>query len=420
MEEEQEVNEATDEKPAQKKARQSSKKRKKRRKTSKRGHSTSPASRKRLARPYPASPFQEALPLAEAIHQYAAGERVRRLTLLKQLEKSPTSSGTRMLITNSTRYGLTVGGYEAEWLELTELGAVASDPNTLPREKLAAQFKLAIENVAPFQLLYSEYRGKKLPFHDVLKDALMEAGYEIEKLSECVDLFIVNIKSLGLLQTIAGSETLISIEQALDEIEQKPTPTSPQELEDLEIPPSVIPQISSAKSIGSRVNWAKTCFVISPIGEDGSEIRKHADLFLSHLIEPALKEFDLDVVRADKIGAGGMISSQILEYLMRARLAIADLSYHNPNAFYEMAIRHACGLPIVQISRRHDKLPFDVNQVRTVVIDTTDIYTLVPRLETYRSEIATQVRAVLLEGNTTGNPISVFFPGFQVVVPKEK
>lgn len=116
-----------------------------------------------------------------------------------------------------------------------------------------------------------------------------------------------------------------------------------------------------------------------------------------------------------------MITSQIIEYLMRSRLVVADLSFHNPNAFYEMAIRHACRLPIVQISRRKDRLPFDVNQVRTVVIDNTDIYTLVPKLETYKSEIATQVRAVLADNNaSSGNPISVFFPSFKVIIPTEK
>jgi hypothetical protein len=95
-------------------------------------------------------------------------------------------------------------------------------------------------------------------------------------------------------------------------------------------------------------------------------------------------------VRADKIGEPGMIPGQVIEHIMRAKLVVVDMSYHNPNVFYEMALRHACRLPIVQISRKADRLPFDVNQMRTVVIDTTDIYALVPKLETYRSEIATQ------------------------------
>src|SRR5260370_4786085 len=85
-------------------------------------------SRTRLARPYPASSFTEALPFAEAIHKYAAGQKVRRLTLLQQMQKSPTSSVTKMLITNSGKYGVTTGSYAAEWLELTQAGAVASAP----------------------------------------------------------------------------------------------------------------------------------------------------------------------------------------------------------------------------------------------------------------------------------------------------
>lgn len=377
------------------------------------------SSRKRIPRPYPASSFQEALPIAESIHKYASGEKVRRLTLLKQLDKSPTSSATQMMITNSTKYGLTTGSFVAEWLELTELGAVASNPDTPARQKLDARFKLAIEHVAPFQRLYSEYKGKRLPTHDVLKDVLADGNFEMDKPNECVDLFVVNAKYLGLLQTIAGSETLIPIEQILDEVGH-----NIYEAEVLESEHPIVnayaSQIDLPKPSISKVDWSKICFVVSPIGNEGTETRRHADLFLSALIEPALREFDLEVIRADKIGSAEMITSQIIEYLLRSRLVVADLSFHNPNAFYEMAIRHACKLPIVQISRKQDRLPFDVNQVRTVVIDTTDIYTLVPKLETYKSEIATQVRASLTDVNITSNPISVFFPGFQVIIPKEK
>jgi len=81
-----------------------------------------------------------------------------------------------------------------------------------------------------------------------------------------------------------------------------------------------------------------------------------------------------------------------------------------------MAVRHFAKLPIVQIARKADHLPFDVNQVRTVTIDNTDIYSLIPKLETYQSEIATQVRAAL-DGQPGSNPISVFFPGIAVSIP---
>lgn len=139
-------------------AKKTTRKNKPKKRASRKRVSSSTPERKRTARPYPASSFQEALPLAEAVHEYASGEKVRLLTLLKQLDKSTTSSATRMLITNSAKYGLTTGGYMAEWLELTELGYIASSPVSSQREKLEASFKLSIDNIAPFQRLYSEYR----------------------------------------------------------------------------------------------------------------------------------------------------------------------------------------------------------------------------------------------------------------------
>jgi hypothetical protein len=377
-------------------------------------------SRARASRPYPASSFKEATPIAEAIHQFASGQRVRRLTLLKQINKSPNSGPTKQLITNSGKYKLTTGSYAAEWLALTPEGSVATGPSPLTKEKLRAQFALAVKGIEPFFKLYDEYRGKKLPSHDVMKDLLRDSGVNEDLLQECVDTFIVNAKDLALLQTIAGSETLFPIESILDGVPDGEPVSGAGTGNDAGV--VAVPVASAAAGnadTSNRTDWSRVCFVITAIGEEESEQRRHADLFLNALIEPALKEFGLTVVRADKIGASGMITSQVLEHVMRAKLAIVDLSFHNPNAFYEMALRHACGLPIVQITRRCDKAPFDVNQVRTVVVDTSDIYTLVPKLETYRSEIATHVRAALADG-TTGNPITVFLPGVKVIVPPER
>src|SRR5258708_4608890 len=65
--------------------------------------------RTRTPRIYPALTFEECLRLAEAIHVHASGERVSRLTLLKAMNLSPTSSATQILITSSAKYGLTKG-----------------------------------------------------------------------------------------------------------------------------------------------------------------------------------------------------------------------------------------------------------------------------------------------------------------------
>ncbi|HUC02036.1 MAG TPA: hypothetical protein VMA75_03975 [Candidatus Paceibacterota bacterium] len=370
--------------------------------------------RKRTVRPYPGNSFEDSLELALQIQKFAAGEKVRRLTLLKEMEKSPTSSSTQMLITNSAKYGITTGSYVAEWLELTPDGKIASDVSLPEKETLQAKFRLAIESVHPFKALYDEYKGKKIPSHEVIKDFLKGADDKVEDLQECIDLFIVNAKYLGLLQTIAGSEMLISIEQVVDETQNTHQPSGSTS--------SVVPATSIKYGpLGDTAKPAdlkNVCFYIAPIGAEESDVRKHSDLFLNSIIEPALKDFNLSVVRADKIGESGIITSQILEHLLKARLVIVDLSFHNPNVFYELAVRHASKLPIVQIIRKCDRLPFDVDQVRTIEIDTTDIYSLVPKLETYRSEIATHVRQALANPDSVSNPLTVFSPGFQVIFPK--
>lgn len=107
-----------------------------------------------------------------------------------------------------------------------------------------------------------------------------------------------------------------------------------------------------------------------------------------------------------------MITTQVLEFLKRSKLAIADLSCLNPNVFYEVALRHALRLPVVQLIRKADRLPFDVNQSRNLVFDTSDICILVPKLQTYRAELATHARKALEDPESVGNPVSIFYPDF--------
>lgn len=108
-----------------------------------------------------------------------------------------------------------------------------------------------------------------------------------------------------------------------------------------------------------------------------------------------------------------MITTHILEHIRRSKLIVADLSPLNPNVFYETALRHAAKLPTVEIIRKADRLPFDVNQANFIVIDNTDICTFTPQIETYRSEITTLARRALEDPEHVGNPISVFFPDFR-------
>ena len=109
-------------------------------------------------------------------------------------------------------------------------------------------------------------------------------------------------------------------------------------------------------------------------------------------------------------------TGQVVEHLLQSGLVIADLSFHNPNVFYELALRHAAGKPTVHVIRRGDAIPFDLKDFRTITIDTTDKYELVAKLDTYRAEIANHVRQAVAEGAESSNPVRTFARGFKIVL----
>jgi hypothetical protein len=117
----------------------------------------------------------------------------------------------------------------------------------------------------------------------------------------------------------------------------------------------------------------KTCFLIAPFGSPGSEVRKRSNLIQTYIIEPAVNQADYTLIRADQIIVPGSITAQIIAELLEASLVIADLSGTNPNVMYELAIRHAVGKPVIQISTSISEIPFDIINLRTIVVDTTDI-----------------------------------------------
>lgn len=113
----------------------------------------------------------------------------------------------------------------------------------------------------------------------------------------------------------------------------------------------------------------KTCFVISPIGIEGSDTRKMADDFLELLIEPAIQPFGFEIIRADKIATSSVITSDVVQYVQSADICVINLTTHNPNVFYECGRRHENGRPFIQLIRKGDELPFDVAGIRTISYD---------------------------------------------------
>lgn len=116
------------------------------------------------------------------------------------------------------------------------------------------------------------------------------------------------------------------------------------------------------------------CFVVGPIGAPDTETRKHADQLFKHVIEPAAKAAGLErVERADRIEGSGNITSEIVARLSEAKIVVADLSEANPNAYYELAIRHVLRLPFAHVIREGESLPFDLAGNRAIRFDLHDL-----------------------------------------------
>lgn len=109
----------------------------------------------------------------------------------------------------------------------------------------------------------------------------------------------------------------------------------------------------------------KSCFVIMGYGvkfdfRTGREL--DLDKTYHNVIKPAVEEMGFTCIRADEIRHSGIIDVPMYKWLVGADVVIADLSTYNPNAFYELGVRHALR-PYTTIAISENKLepPFDVS-----------------------------------------------------------
>jgi hypothetical protein len=154
---------------------------------------------------------------------------------------------------------------------------------------------------------------------------------------------------------------------------------------------------------GAAEKSDRICFVLAPLGEADSDVRKRSDQVLKHVIQPAVKSAGYEAVRADQISEPGIITTQIIQHIIDDPLVIADLSGRNPNVFYELAIRHALRKPYVQLIQRGERIPFDVAAIRTIDVDHHDL----DCVDSAKAEIVRQIKAMEAQGEDIDSPISV-------------
>ena len=73
------------------------------------------------------------------------------------------------------------------------------------------------------------------------------------------------------------------------------------------------------------------------------------------------------------------------------------------------------------VFKRAEPALFDVSQGRTILVDMTDIYTIMDRIESARKELVEHIRNYLAPSDRAraeDNPVSIYLPNLQVRLPK--
>ena len=152
----------------------------------------------------------------------------------------------------------------------------------------------------------------------------------------------------------------------------------------------------------STVSMRK-CFVVSPIGDTGSDIRKNADQLYQHIIKPVCEKCGFEAKRVDDFNTLDSITQDILDALNEYDLVIADLTGHNPNVFFEIGYRTKSQKPIIHLKRKGETLPFDVSAIRTFEYDLTDLDMVIATKERLEQVIMNFKYDSIKERKSSGN-----------------
>ena len=135
-----------------------------------------------------------------------------------KLNLSPDSRNTRQLITDWKKYGLISGSYSAPTLAITDDGRVALDSDRSSPEHKKKKFDLAIARFDPFHSIYGKLKEQRFPDEAVLKDELSRAGIPLKDCQKAMETFTANLRYVGLVESISGTDHVRSIEQIVESL----------------------------------------------------------------------------------------------------------------------------------------------------------------------------------------------------------
>lgn len=118
-------------------------------------------------------------------------------------------------------------------------------------------------------------------------------------------------------------------------------------------------ELSVFKQCNRPVDISK-CFVMMPFAKELDSVFN----VISDIIK-TLPDHRMVCVRADTSTKPDLITQFIWEEINSARLLIADLTWSNPNVYYEVGLAHSLGKPVIFVTQDR-KIPFDLNNIRCI------------------------------------------------------
>lgn len=348
----------------------------------------------------PRKSLEQALRVAKALREVPAGEVADWSQIARAMGIGPGNQMNKYYLWSAQAYGLI--DKDGEHFSLSEIGRKILTPTRMNEDKEA--IVRAVLTPIIFSRFFTDYNGSPFPGEEHIGNVL-EVRYSVprERIEEAKNLLRENGIFAGILSLDASGSMVVRLDPSTTGV---PKPSD-----------STVADVQAAEQtvVGTSLDFAHMCFVITPIGDEESDERKHANMILRNVIEPVVSELGLVARRADQIDRAGLITQQIFECLAKARICIADLSFNNPNAFYELGVRHMCKAPTVQIIRQGDRIPFDVSQGRTIKIDMSDVYTVLESVESARKELRQHLKyALSSDYKGEDNPVNTYLPGVEV------
>lgn len=147
----------------------------------------------------PACSLNKALVIAKALNDSYAKHPTKPLLVAQALGLS-TSSYFRMLTGASIAYGLTIGGYNADKIELTELGKRIVSPTQAGDD--AQAMREAVLKPRIVNEFLTKYNNSPIPQENIAFNVLEEMGTTRDRVKETYELIIENSESVSFLKKI--------------------------------------------------------------------------------------------------------------------------------------------------------------------------------------------------------------------------